>query len=107
MSATRELELNDTIAAIIQQAGLSDSLADRISANLLPALVRYLAVAEDQRLAYDVESFAGLVSLSRTTVDEAAKRGDLVRRYPAKKKPLITREDALQWLRNLPTEPKA
>jgi len=106
MSGATTGELSDTVATLIAQAGNSEALAQRIAEIILPTIARYIAVAEDERIAYDIKTFAKLVCLGETTIDEAAKRGDLIRRYPtpAGGKPLIAREDGLNWIRTLPTE---
>ena len=58
----------------------------------------------DDRLAYSIPNFAKAVDLSVTTVREAIKRGDLVASYPAKMKPIVTREEGIRWLRSLRSE---
>ena len=107
MSLPEVPNLSDTIATIIAQSGQSDSLAQRIAEIVLPAISRYITVAQDERMAYDKDTLASLVCLGRTTIDEAVKRGDLIAVYPAKKKPIVTREEALRWLATLPTEPQS
>ncbi len=58
-----------------------------------------------EQLAYSIPHFARAVDLSVTTVREAIARGELIPSYPAKMKPLITREEGLRWLRSLRSEP--
>ncbi|TCU86487.1 hypothetical protein EDF48_102148 [Curtobacterium sp. PhB191] len=58
-----------------------------------------------EQLAYSIPSFAKAVDLSETTIREAIKRSELVPSYPAKMKPIITREEGHRWLRSLPDEP--
>lgn len=57
-----------------------------------------------EQLAYSIPNFAKAVDLSVTTVREAIRRSELIPSYPAKMKPLITREEGIRWLRSLPTE---
>ena len=66
-----------------------------------------LAIAPAERLAYSMPAFADAVGVSIDTVRAAAQRGDLVVRYPtpAGRKPIITREDGLQWLEQMRTTP--
>ncbi|MEV7934210.1 hypothetical protein [Curtobacterium sp. NPDC089185] len=58
------------------------------------------------KLTYSIPNFAKVVDLSVTTVREAITRGDLVPSYPAKMKPIVTREEGIRWLRSLPHEPR-
>jgi hypothetical protein len=56
------------------------------------------------KLAYSIPNFAKAVDLSETTVKLAITRGELIPSYPAKMKPIITREEGLRWLRSLRNE---
>lgn len=56
-----------------------------------------------EKLSYSIPNLATAVDLSVTTVRRAIESGELRARYP-NRKPIIAREDALEWLRNLPTE---
>jgi hypothetical protein len=62
-----------------------------------------------ERFAYSIPNFAATVDVSEDTIRKAVNDGSLKARYPteAGRKPLIFREDALEWLRNLPTEKPA
>lgn len=62
-----------------------------------------------ERFAYSIPNFAATVDVSEDTIRKAVNDGALKARYPteAGRKPLIFREDALEWLRNLPTEKPA
>ena len=57
-----------------------------------------------EQLAYSIPNFAMAVDLSVTTIKEAIKRNELIPSYPAKMKPIITREEGLRWLRALRNE---
>ncbi|MCT9620735.1 hypothetical protein [Curtobacterium sp. C2H10] len=58
------------------------------------------------RLAYSIPNFATAVDLSVDTIRKAIDSGDLIPAYPTKagRKPIITREEGLRWLRSLPQE---
>jgi hypothetical protein len=56
------------------------------------------------KLAYSIPNFAKAVDLSVTTIREAIDRSELIPSYPAKMKPIITREEGLRWLRSLRNE---
>lgn len=55
------------------------------------------------KLAYTLEEFAEVVSLSKSSVRKLISENELVVSY-VKYKPLITHEEALRWLRSLPNE---
>jgi len=57
------------------------------------------------QLAYTTDPFAAACDLSDWTIRRAIRRGELVPRYPGKKKALILREEGERWLRSLPEEP--
>ncbi|MDY1005709.1 hypothetical protein [Curtobacterium sp. CFBP9011] len=59
-----------------------------------------------EKLAYAVPTFATLVEVSEDTVRKNIDSGRLAARYPteAGRKPIIFIEDAVDWLRHLPTE---
>ncbi|SBN64415.1 hypothetical protein GA0004736_3375 [Curtobacterium sp. 9128] len=59
-----------------------------------------------ERFAYSIPNFATTVDVSEDTVRKAINDGALKARYPteAGRKPIIFREDAIEWLQNLPTE---
>lgn len=56
------------------------------------------------KLAYSIPNFAKAVDLSETTVKLAITTGELVPVYPAKRKPLITKQEGERWLSSLPAE---
>jgi hypothetical protein len=56
------------------------------------------------KLAYSIPNFARAVDLSETTVKLAITSGDLIPVYPAKRKPLITKQEGERWLQSLPAE---
>ncbi|WP_440711822.1 hypothetical protein [Herbiconiux sp. YIM B11900] len=58
--------------------------------------------AAAEKLAYTIPHFAEAVDLSVSTVYGAINSDELVPVYPAKRKPLITLEEGLRWLRSLP-----
>ena len=89
---------------VIDAVRLADAL--RMSAKELFSLPRTIAVAPPERLAYSLQAFADAVCLSITTVRHAVAAGELVASLPtaAGKKPIITREEGLRWLRSLPTQ---
>lgn len=70
---------------------------------VLPQLSDYVRF---EKLAYAVPTFATLVELSEDTVRRNIDAGKLAARYPteAGRKPIIFIEDAVDWLRHLPTE---
>lgn len=55
------------------------------------------------KLAYSVDEFAELVSLSKSSIQKAIARGELVPAYSGTK-PLITRAEGERWLGSLPAE---
>lgn len=57
------------------------------------------------KLAYSIPNFAKAVDLSETTIRGAIRRSELIPCYPAKMKPIITREEGIRWLRSLRSEP--
>lgn len=59
------------------------------------------------KLAYSIPNFAKAVDLSVSTIYAAIQANELVPVYPAKRKPIIPREEGLRWLRALPAEPPA
>jgi len=62
---------------------------------------------EDQgQLAYWIDHFAAVCDLSGWTIRQAIRRGELVPKYPGKKKALILREEGERWLQSLPDEPR-
>jgi hypothetical protein len=69
----------------------------------LPQLSDYVKF---EKLAYAVSTFAPLVELSEDTIRRNIDSGRLAARYPteAGRKPIIFIEDAVDWLRHLPTE---
>lgn len=58
------------------------------------------------RLAYSIPNFARAVDLSVDTIRKAMDNGDLIPSYPttAGRKPIITQEEGLRWLRSLSQE---
>jgi hypothetical protein len=58
------------------------------------------------QLAYTIDNFARAVDVSDWTIRQAIRSGELVARYPGKKKALITKIDGQRWLASLPTEPR-
>jgi hypothetical protein len=56
------------------------------------------------RLAYSIPNFATAVGLSDDTIRKAIDSGDLIPSLPTRagRKPIITREEGLRWLRSLP-----
>ncbi|MFJ3319379.1 hypothetical protein [Curtobacterium sp. NPDC086286] len=56
------------------------------------------------RLAYSIPNFATAVDLSVDTIRKAIDSGDLIPSLPTRagRKPIITREEGLRWLRSLP-----
>ena len=69
----------------------------------LPQLSDYVKF---EKLAYAIPVFADLVSVSADTIRTNIDAGKLAARYPtdAGRKPIIFIEDAVDWLRQLPTE---
>jgi len=55
------------------------------------------------KLAYTVAEAAAACSYSEDTLNRAADRGELVKRY-ANSKPVILATDLQAWLEQLPTE---
>lgn len=72
----------------------------------LPQLSDYVKF---DKLAYAIPTFADLVSVSQDTIRSNIDDGKLAARYPteAGRKPIIFIEDAVDWLRHLPTEKPA
>lgn len=60
----------------------------------------------EPKLAYTLEEFAEVVSLSKAQIRKHIENHDLVPVYSGTK-PLITREEGERWLRTLPEEPRA
>jgi hypothetical protein len=58
------------------------------------------------KLAYSLPNFAKATDLSLSTIYNAINANELVPVYPAKRKPIIPREEGLRWLRALPAEPR-
>lgn len=58
------------------------------------------------QLAYSIDHFAAVCDLSDWTIREAIRRGELVPKFPGKKKALILREEGERWLQSLPDEPR-
>ncbi|WP_258369885.1 hypothetical protein [Curtobacterium sp. MCPF17_003] len=58
------------------------------------------------RLAYSIPNFAKAVDLSVDTIRKAMDNGDLLPSYPTRagRKPIITHEEGLRWLRSLSQE---
>lgn len=56
------------------------------------------------KLAYSIPNFAKAVDLSETTLKLAIDAGELIPVYPAKRKPLITKQEGERWLQSLPAE---
>jgi len=58
------------------------------------------------KLAYSIPNFANAVDLSVDTIRKAIDNGDLIPSYPTKagRKPIITKDQGEQWLKNLPSE---
>lgn len=56
------------------------------------------------RLAYSIPNFCLAVDLSPDTIYKAIHRNELIVSYPtpARRKPIITREEGERWLRSLP-----
>ncbi|MBF4602794.1 hypothetical protein [Curtobacterium sp. VKM Ac-2884] len=59
-----------------------------------------------EKVSFSVPNLAALVDVSEDTIRKAIESGALTARYPteAGRKPIILREDAVEWLQNLPTE---
>lgn len=78
---------------------------DKIIALLEKAvgLLQDLLRDRNDRGAFDLPSFAKWVSLSTQQVRNHIEAGDLVPSY-SKSKPLITKEEAIRFLRSLPPE---
>lgn len=62
-----------------------------------------------EKFSYSVANLAVLVDVSKDTITKAIDSGALTARYPtaAGRKPIIFRDDAIEWLKNLPTEKPA
>ena len=82
---------------------MSQTTADVCPDVALPQLSDYVKF---EKLAYAVPTFATLVEVSEDTVRKNIDAGRLAARYPteAGRKPIIFIEDAVDWLRHLPTE---
>jgi hypothetical protein len=59
-----------------------------------------------ERLAYSIPNFAIAVDVSTDTIYKAIRRNELILSYPtvAGRKPVVTREEGIRWLRSLPQE---
>ena len=56
-----------------------------------------------EKLAYSIPNFAEVVDLSVSTIYDEIRAGRLTPAYP-NRKPLITRDEGLRWLAELPAE---
>lgn len=94
----------DQPLTVIDAVRLGDVLS--MSAKELFSLPRTIAVVPPERLAYSLHAFADAVCLSITTIRHAVAAGELVASLPtaAGKKPIITREEGLRWLKSLPSQ---
>ncbi len=82
---------------------MTQTIVDDAPAVELPQLSDYVKF---EKLAYAVPTFATLVEVSEDTIRRNIDAGALTVRYPttAGRKPIVFIEDAVEWLRHLPTE---
>jgi hypothetical protein len=57
-----------------------------------------------EKLAYTIAQAAEACGVGVTVIDEACRRGDLVKSYP-NSRPLILAAELQRWLESLPHEP--
>ncbi len=60
-------------------------------------------MADTPKLAYSLDTLAELTELSKTSINEHIKSGNLVASYP-NSKPIILADEAKRWLESLPNE---
>jgi hypothetical protein len=63
-------------------------------------------VEKHGQLACTIDHFAAVCDLADWTIRQAIRKGELVPKYPGKKKALILRGEGERWLQSLPEEPR-